>query len=250
MKTKGAVRIKQRSKPSTRLDWVAWLKPVSAVITLACIVVSVVLLIMQLINKDIYKLQVNAPFEHVSEDLIRQELVGIFPDGFVSLSVEGVVERLTRLPMVAQVEAEKVWPDTLKLTVHEEQPVAVWNEQNMLSQSGEILPLALAQLQLPQLKGREGESRLVMQHFQLFNHWGNRHQLSLQALNNTASGWQLIYENDFQIWLDSAQAMQGLQQLEDVLHQFDIKRIRRIDMRYEQGFAVAWKKEFQAVVQG
>ncbi len=80
MKTKGAVRIKQRSKPSTRLDWVAWLKPVSAVITLACIVVSVGLLIMQLINKDIYKLQVNAPFEHVSEDLIRQELVGVFPD--------------------------------------------------------------------------------------------------------------------------------------------------------------------------
>ena len=152
--------------------------------------------------------------------------------------------------MVAQVEAEKVWPDTLKLTVHEEQPVAVWNKQNMLSQSGEILPLALAQLQLPQLKGRDGGSRLVMQHFQLFNHWGKRHSLSLLALNNTASGWQLIYADDFQIWLDSSQAMQGLRQLEDVLHQFDVSRIRRIDMRYEQGFAVAWKKEFQAVVQG
>lgn len=90
----------------------------------------------------------------------------------------------------------------------------------------------------------------MMQHFQLFNHWGKRHSLSLLALNNTASGWQLIYADDFQIWLDSSQAMQGLQQLEDVLHQFDVSRIRRIDMRYEQGFAVAWKKEFQAVVQG
>ncbi|MEY8247352.1 MAG: FtsQ-type POTRA domain-containing protein [Bermanella sp.] len=250
MKAKGAVRIKSRGKSFINLDGLPWLKPASVVITLACLVVSVVLLTMPLINKDIHKLQIDGPLEHVSTEQVRQALVGTFPGGFISLSVEDVVIRLRELPMVAHVEAEKVWPDTLRLTLHEEQPVAIWNSRSMLSQSGEVLPLALALLQLPQLKGRDGGSRLVMQHFQLFNHWGKRHSLSLLALNNTASGWQLIYADDFQIWLDSSQAMQGLQQLEDVLHQFDVSRIRRIDMRYEQGFAVAWKKEFQAVVQG
>jgi len=82
-----------------------------------------------------------------------------------------------------------------------------------------------------------------MQHYQLFNHWGKRHKLTLQALNRTASGWQLIYGDDFQIWLDSTQAMKGLQQLEGVLYQFDVERIQRIDLRYEQGFSVAWKEK-------
>ena len=250
MKAKGAVRIKQRNAQSKKLDWLVYLKPLSIVVTLACLLISVGMLLMQLVNKDITQLQINPALAHVSEKQIRQDLSGVFPGGFISLSVEEVAARLNKLPMVAQVEAEKVWPNTLKLTVIEEQPVAVWNHKNMLSQMGEILPLALAQLQLPQLKGRDGDSRLVMQHFQLFNHWGKRHKLSLLALNSTASGWQLIYGNDFQIWLDSSQAMQGLQQLEDVLHQFDIQRIRRIDMRYEQGFAVAWKEQLQAVVQG
>jgi cell division protein FtsQ len=243
MKAKGAILIKKRQSRSMKLDWLGYLKPVSMAVTIACILISTVLLIMQLVNKDITELKIDGPFEHVSKNQIRSELEGVFPAGFITLNIENVVERLLVMPMVSQVEAEKIWPNTLKLTVHEEKPVAIWNQKNMLSQVGEILPLALAQLQLPQLKGRSGESRIVMQHYQLFNHWGKRHELTLQALNSTASGWQLIYENDFQIWLDSAQAMKGLQQLEDVLYQFDVERIQRIDLRYEQGFSVAWKEK-------
>ncbi len=250
MKAKGAVRIKKSRTPFIKMDWLGYLKPVSLVVTISCILISVVLLIMQLVNKDITELKIDGPFKHVSQSQIRSELEGVFPAGYVTLNIEEVVERLLAMPMVSQVEAEKIWPNTLKLTMHEEKPVAIWNQKNMLSQIGEILPLALAQLQLPQLKGRLGESRIVMQHYQLFNHWGKRHQLTLQALNNTASGWQLIYKNDFQIWLDSSQAMQGLQQLEDVLYQFDIERIHRIDLRYEQGFSVAWKEKEPAVGQG
>jgi len=248
MKAKGAVRNKVKKNRIIDASWMNYLKPVSIVITLTCVVLSVTLLLAQLINKDVNQLQIEATFAHVSEEDIRTQLQGVFPDGFVYLDVSKVNERLIELPMISSVQVEKIWPDTLKVSVQEEKPVATWNGSSMVSQQGEILPLALAQLQLPQLQGSEGESRMVMQHFQLFNRWGKRHQLNLISLNSTASGWQLTYKNSLQIWLDNAQAMHGLQQLESVLQQFQLERIQRIDMRYEQGFAVAWKD--QAQVQG
>ncbi len=248
IKSKGAVRNKETTRSFDFDKWSHYVKPVSIAITVACILLSLLLVLLQLVNKEINSLQLVAPFEHVSEQQINDHLQGVYPNGFMYLDVEEVSERLTVLPMIAQVEVEKIWPNTLKIVVSEERPVATWNNESMLSQQGEILPLALAQLQLPQLKGRKGESRVVMQHFQLFNRWGKRHQLSLESLKSTSSSWQLQFEGGFNIWLDNAQSMQGLKQLERVLHQFKIERIRRIDMRYEQGFAVAWKE--QAQVQG
>ncbi len=248
MKAKGAVRNKQVKRNLDGANWFRYLKPVSIAITVACILLSLILLLLQLMNKDVNKLQLTAPLEHVSESLITDTLLGVYPNGFMYLDVKEVSDRLTALPMIAQVDVEKIWPDTLKIIVTEEHPVATWNNENMLSQQGEILPLALAQLQLPQLKGSKGESRFVMQHFQLFNRWGRRHKLHLESLKSTSSSWLLQFDDGLDIWLSSAQAMKGLKQLESVLHQFKIERVRRIDMRYEQGFAVAWKD--QARVQG
>ena len=248
MKAKGAVRNKVKKSRINNIHWARILKPVSIVTTLTCIVLSVTLLIAQLINKDINKLELVSSLEHVSEKKIREQLQGIFPDGFAYLDVAQVSDKLLILPMVSNVQVEKIWPDTLKISIQEEKPVAIWNDKSMVSQHGEILPLALSELILPRLQGAEGGSRQVMQHFQLFNRWGKRHKLNLAALNNTAYGWQLIYENNLEIWLDNSQAMHGLKQLEGVLKQFQLGRIRHIDMRYEQGFAVAWKD--QALVQG
>ena len=248
MKAKGAVRNKVKKGRISNVNWMRLLKPVSIATTLICIVLSVTLLLAQLINKDVDRLELVSSLEHVSEKDILTQLEGVFPDGFAYLDVTKISERLLILPMVSNVQVEKVWPSTLKISIQEEKPVAIWNDTRMVSQHGEILPLALTQLQLPRLRGIEGGSRQVMQHFQLFNRWGKRHKLNLVSLNSTASGWQLLYENKLQIWLDSAQAMHGLQQLESVLKQFQLERIQRIDMRYEQGFAVAWKD--QVLVQG
>ncbi len=246
-----AIKGATRHQPPKKRIWsdsnTRYLKPISIAVTVISFFVAVILLSLQFVNKDIKELVLVAPFEHVSESQVRLSLQGVFPNGFIYLDISEVKNRLMLMPMVAQVEVEKVWPETLKITIQEEQPVAIWNAKNMLSHSGNVLPLALAELRLPKLQGSEGESRLVMQHFQLFSHWGKRHQLNLTGLSNSTSGWLLSFEDQVGIWLDSTRAMQGLQQLERVLQQFKINRIQRIDMRYEQGFAVAWKEKTQSV---
>jgi len=156
MKARGAVRLKKNQGQSLKSDWLGYLKPVSMVVTITCILISTVLLIMQLVNKDITELEIDGPFEHVSKNQIRSELEGVFPAGFITLNIENVVERLLIMPMVSQVEAEKIWPNTLKLTVHEEKPVAIWNQKKYVEPDGRDITLGISPIELAAIKGALG----------------------------------------------------------------------------------------------
>lgn len=229
-----------RKKSRTKKNWFTYVRPVSISVTLLSIVTAVVLLLLQLVNKNIEKLELVASFEHVSELQIKQQIHDVFPAGFISLDVVEVQQRLEKLVMVSSAQVEKIWPDTLKINIAEEAPVAIWNEKSMLNQQGDILPIALKDLQLPMLKG--DDSNMVMQHFLLFKRFAKLHQLNLTALDFSASGWLLEHGNGLKIRLDGSTAMQGLKTLETVMDQFQLANIDSIDMRYEQGFAIAWKE--------
>lgn len=229
-----------RKKARKAINWFAYIKPVSISVSLLSVVAAVVLLLLQLVNKNIEKLELVASFEHVSELQIKQQIRDVFPAGFVSLDVVEVQESLESLVMISSAQVEKIWPDTLKIILTEEAPVAIWNDKSMLNEQGDILPIALKDLMLPSLKG--DDSNMVMQHFLLFKRFAKLHQLNLMALDYSASGWLLEHDNGLKIRLDGSTAMQGLKTLETVMDQFQLARISSIDMRYEQGFAVAWKQ--------
>jgi cell division protein FtsQ len=247
VKSKGATRLKSSQAMNFSLSKIV--KPISIGVTVSSMMFAVVLLVLQVANKEIKLLEVSAPFEYVSEDDIRDKLQGVFPGGYVSLDVEEIHLRLLAMSMVAEVEVEKVWPDTLVIRLQEEQPVAIWNKTSLLSQAGDILPVSVKALSLPKLTGATKDSRMVMQHHLLFNRWCKRHKLNLVGLTKSTSGWLIEEQSGLKIWLDGANAMSGLRQLESVIGQFELARIKSIDMRYEQGFAVAWKTE-PAKVQG
>jgi cell division protein FtsQ len=241
MRGKGATRQAPKKSFLANANFVRALKPISIGVTVVSILLAVVLLLLQTVNKQVEQLQVNDDLDHVTADMIMQEITPWFPDGFVYLDVNAIQDRLQNMVMVSHVSVEKVWPDILKVNIVEERPVAIWNDESMLSENGDILPVAFKQLKLPRLKGVNQESKMVMQHFLLFNRWGKRHHLELVGIKHSSAGWQLQYKTGLTIWLDNTTAKNGLQQLDSVIEQFDLARIDRIDMRYEQGFAVAWK---------
>jgi len=244
---KGATRLTPSATKSFSLG--KWAKPISVAVTTISIMVAVSVLVLQLANKPINKLELNGSFQYLTGDEVKQQISSLFPSGFVSLDVDEVRTTLELLPLVATARVEKSWSGTLIVTIEEEVPVAIWNDGKLLSQNGDVLPVEMRDLNLPKLTGDVAGSRKVMEHFLLFNKWAKRHGLSLTSLASTPSGWKLSHESDLVIWLDGSNAMKGLKQLESVIEQIQLERIGRIDMRYEQGFAVAWKYS-QAQVQG
>jgi cell division protein FtsQ len=247
MKGKGATRLKAKESRNFLLS--QWIKPISIGITVSSVMFALVLLVLQVANNEVKQLELAGSFQYVKKHEVLNQLEGVYPRGYIALDVQEIYERLIEMPMIASVEVEKVWPDTLRIKVQEEQPIAIWNKSSLLSQAGDILPVNFEDLVLPSLKGAGDSSRIVMQHFQLFNKWCKRHGLKLVGLTKSTSGWLIQDQNGLKIWLDGANAMSGLRQLESVIDQFQLSRISSIDLRYEQGFAVAWIEQ-SAKVQG
>jgi len=246
---KGATRLKSTSSKSGAIA--QWVKPLSIGITVLSCMVAVTLLVLQIANRPVKDLVLLSGVNQVSEGEIEQEISHLFPAGFVSLDVTEVQRALENLPLVASATVEKTWSGELLVSLEEEKPVALWNERQLLSQRGDVLPVDVSRDGLSRLKGSDIYSRSVMEHFLLFNRWCKRHQLKLVGLSFTPSGWQLEHESGPMIWLDGNNALSGLRQLESVLDQIQLEKIQSIDMRYEQGFAVAWKsRDVKAQAQG
>jgi cell division protein FtsQ len=244
---KGATRVQQKQYLGVAIK--KWAKPLSISVTVVSVMIAVSVLVLQLANKELNRLEVRGLLKNVTAEDVRIEIQDVFPAGFVSLDVDVVKERIESMPLVATASVEKSWSGVVFIDLVEEVPVAIWNDSKLLSQRGDILPVSISNMDLPKLVSSDQDSRKLMEHFLLFNRWSKRHGLVVKTLTLSTSGWLLDHESGLMVWLDGANAIKGLKQLERVIDKIQIERISRIDMRYEQGFAVAWKHG-QAQVQG
>lgn len=229
-----------RNKTKKSIQWSAYIKPVSVTVTAASVLLAVVLLITNVANKPVEHLQVVGKPSHLTKADVIAQLGEQFPSGYLTLDVHKAEDTLLQHPLIAKASVKKIWPNTLSVVLTEETPVARWNGAQMLSEHGEVIPISLSGLDLPSLRGQVSE--VVMEHYLLFNRWSKRHNLNLTELSKGA-GWLLTYDSGLTIRLDSNTAMKELEKLESVIDRFQIERVASIDMRYEQGFAVAWKHD-------
>src|SRR5690606_34339831 len=80
-------------------------------------------------------------------------------------------DRLLQMPWVTNTFVRRYWPDRIDITIVEKNAIARWNDQGLLSDSGEIF----APLQdsfpngLPVLIGPDGQQVVMLQFFNQIN---------------------------------------------------------------------------------
>jgi len=78
-------------------------------------------------------------------------------------------------PWVRHARVQRVWPDSLTVYVEEHQPLALWNESEMINSWGEAFTAYAGELPegtvLPHLKGPEDSERLVVQRYAEVARW-------------------------------------------------------------------------------
>lgn len=245
MKTKGATRRQVKAERNISAAILPWLKRISVGVFAITTMVAAVFLGLHWVNKEVTHLRVKAPLVHVSEQEIKAQLKSHFPASFFYLNVDTVRTQLLAMPMVRDATVKKNWPDELYIAIQEEVPVARWNNKSMLSHDGEILPMDVQQLSqvllLPSLEGHPSKRQIVMRHFHLFTQWGKAYSLNWVGIQQSLAGWKLTEKSGLQIWLDAENAMADLKRLGGAVKKLKLEDIERIDLRYEQGFAVAWR---------
>lgn len=191
-------------------------------------------------------LEVQAPYKHVSADKLRATVAPYLHKGFFATRLDRVQESVAALPWVASAEARKVWPDTLVLQVHERQPVAHWNGNQLIDRQGRVFtaPGAADITGLPQLSGPESRESDVVAFFQkAYAQFRNDGLVVVGVDLSGRDSWRLELSGGAEIVVGNADPEQRLQRFLDVypsLGEGADKHFTHVDLRYANGFAVRW----------
>lgn len=189
-----------------------------------------------------------ASYQHITHKQLESVLTNYLGSSFFTLSVRRLYTDLISLDWSNEVQIERVWPDTLKITLVEKNPIATWNNA-MMTKDGEIFNKGgvLTDSGLPHLSGPINQQKEVLQVYEKMSKI-----LSIYGLHASALAWR-----DNQAWdLTLANGLQlrlGKRDLDTRITRFckaypavfaeRVEQLASVDLRYPRGMAVQWKNK-------
>ena len=158
-------------------------------------------------------LEVKTPVAHVTEAQIRLVADRRVHGTFFTVDLDNVRESLEKLPWVREARVERRWPDTLVVSLVEQEPLARWNDNALVNAEGGVF-VAAADGELPRLSGPEDSSAEVVAAYR-------RYQAALATLDMRIAELRLSPRRAWSIRLDNGmQLMLGRQQTDVRLARF------------------------------
>ncbi len=196
----------------------------------------------------IRNIQLSGSFEYLDQREVEQSLRAYLGQGFFSLDIGELQRGLNARPWAESVSIRRVWPDKLRVTISEKQPVARWDDGHLLSSSAHVYPADVARFaQLPLVHADGyGPDWALQQFYALQARFASVDErlVAMRVDNRGAVDVELI--NGLQIKLGRTQIQRKIDRLASIYSAQILPRraqIERLDLRYSNGFAVAWKQE-------
>ncbi len=184
-------------------------------------------------------------FSHVNvtrlERLIRQSQ----PGSFFALDVNEVYKLVEAQPWVYRASVRKQWPNTLKIYLVEQQPVAQWNDDFLLNPYGETFNASADELGLPKLFGPGGSEKTALEGFNAMQSLLATTSMPIAEMSlSERFAWQIQLENGIELNLGRQEFIDRLQRFIDVypLLAKQPKAVKYVDLRYDTGLAVGWQE--------
>ncbi|MBA2657599.1 MAG: FtsQ-type POTRA domain-containing protein [Tatlockia sp.] len=190
--------------------------------------------------------KIAASYQHIKRQQLQSLLSSYLQSSFFTLPVRRLYTDLAGLDWANNVQIERIWPDTLKITLIEKIPTATWNN-GLITEAGEIFNKGseLTDLALPKLKGPNNQEKEVLQVYKKMSKILTIYGLYASALEwRDNHAWDLTLANGLQIHL-------GKRDLEMRITRFckaypavfgeRAEQLMSVDLRYPRGMAVQWK---------
>ncbi len=193
-------------------------------------------------------IQLAGSFENLDQGEVERTLRPYIGQGFFSLDIHEMQQQLRRKSWTDSVSVRRIWPDKLRVTITEKKPVARWDDEHLLSSRAKVYAADAAAFgHLPVVNGVNHEPEWVMRRFYRLEARFAEVDERLVAMRVDSRGAidiELI--NGLEIKLGRSNIEHKLERLISIYQQQILPRreqIDRLDLRYANGFAVAWKKE-------
>ncbi len=195
----------------------------------------------------ISSVKIEGEFKYLDKNQLREQALPVVDGGFFSVDLVAVRNVLIELPWVEDVSVRRQWPDQLQVRVMEKQPVVFWGENAVLSSKGELFsPGQILKERLPRMSGPDGLHGAMFKELARMQAWLLETGLYIKEMKLDARrSWTLVMENGIELRLGRNNMYERLQRFASVYRnnfQSETRKIEHIDMRYTNGFAVAWKE--------
>ncbi len=194
----------------------------------------------------ISKIRVQGAFVHLDERML-QRAVEMEKQGFFSVDIDVVKQRVEQLPWVAQASVRRIWPDTLGIEVVEQKALARWASGGLVNDTGRNFSPAADSYpsNLPLFSGPQNMLAMMGEQYRRNSALLLRAGLSITVLAiNSRRALTLQLDNGIELVLGRRQTQARLKRFITVYRKLLATRaadIARVDLRYSNGMSVQWK---------
>ncbi|MFT5225724.1 MAG: cell division protein FtsQ [Polaribacter sp.] len=193
-------------------------------------------------------IQLAGTFQYIDHQEIETVLRPFVGAGFFSLDIQKVMNSLSNKSWAESVSIRRVWPDRVMIKIIEKKPLARWDDEHLLSDKAEIfLANAKAFENLPQIYGSNGQPKQVLQQYYDFSEQFRSLDETISQINiDNRGAVDIKLADGLKIKLGRDNVDSKIERLVSIYAQQIRPRrteIEQLDLRYSNGFAIAWKKE-------
>ena len=198
--------------------------------------------------EDVY---IDGEFKYLTQEELKQQAMSYVSGGFFTVNLHQLRKQLMSSPWIEDVSIRRQWPDSLQLRVIEKQPVAYWRDGHLLSSRAvlfkpEVLDLTM---KIPNISGPDGQHELMLKELAHLQAWLADTGLQIKDLEqDERRSWNVTMESGLELRLGRKMMHERVQRFVNAYQKqlmTRVKQIRHVDMRYTNGFAVAWKQDKQ-----
>lgn len=196
------------------------------------------------------KIRFERQAENVSIEGVREIVLGQGVNSIFNVDVNEVNKQIEAMPWVDKAEVRVVWPDAISIKIEEQIAAATWNNEYLITKKGAVFApenFEKVAVGLPALKGPQELNKRVAEQFFVISSMLDGEGIQVQKLSlDSRRSWQATLDNGITLVI-------GKNDVEERISRFikgykqalsgKLSQIESVDLRYTNGFAVAWNQE-------
>jgi len=172
-------------------------------------------------------------------------------ESFFSLNVANVKAMVEQVPWIEQATIRRQWPNGLSIHVTDQEPAAYWNSDSLVNSKGVVFsaPMTRINTPLPTFFAPNNVPNSVLKGYHALLPLFEAEGLALDRIELTErESWQLVLNDGTKLILGRGNTVMRNARIERFLRVYkhvipNDKLINYVDLRYDSGFAVNWKKQ-------
>lgn len=192
---------------------------------------------------------ISGEMPYTSQQDVEQAIDSINLGNFFKVDVNDVQAQIAALPWVYSVSVRKKWPNELKIYVVDQKPIAYWNGDFLINQSGLAFQADIERInhKLPAFFGPEGSEQIALENYKKLNKLLEYKDLLIEELLlSERFSWRLTLSDGVILNLGRENSIERIQLFMDVYPEIktnkkEDQQVDYVDLRYDTGLAVGWK---------